>query len=57
MQAPLSDRARRILADPELARQLMQAILLGRDEKQKYTITLDGQELKLLRVSETRPRK
>jgi hypothetical protein len=57
MQAPLSKRARRILADPQLAKQLMQAILLGRDNRQKHTIMLDGKELRVVRVSEIRDRK
>jgi hypothetical protein len=57
MQAPLSKRARRILADPQLAKQLMQAILLGRDNRQKHTIMLDGKELRVVRVGEMRDRK
>lgn len=57
MQAPLSKRARRILADPDLARQLMQAILLGRDDREKHTIHLDGKSLKVVRVSEVKNRK
>jgi hypothetical protein len=56
MQAPLSKRARRILADPDLARQLMQAILLGRDNE-KRTILLDGKELRVVRVGEVRNKK
>lgn len=57
MQAPLSKRARRILADPALAKQLMQALLLGRDERQKHTIMLDGKELKVVRVGEIKNRR
>jgi hypothetical protein len=56
MQAPLSKTARRILADPDLARQLMQAILLGRDGA-KRTIVVDGQELQVVRVSEVSKKK
>jgi hypothetical protein len=57
MQAPLSKRARRILADPELARQLMQALLLNRNEPDKHTINLDGKELRVVRVGEIKNRK
>jgi hypothetical protein len=57
MQAPLSKRARRILADPELARQLMQALLLSRTEPDKHTINLDGKELRVVRVGEIKNRK
>lgn len=53
MQAPLSKRARRILADPALARQLMQA-LLSRDHNDKPTISLDGKKLQVVRVGEVR---
>lgn len=53
MQAPLSKRARRILADPALARQLMQA-LLSRDNNEKPTISLDGKKLQVVRVGEVR---
>jgi hypothetical protein len=56
MQAPLSDRARRILADPKLARQLMQALLLSRDSSHKHTINLDGKELRVVRVGEIKSR-
>jgi hypothetical protein len=57
MQAPLSKRARRILADPELAKQLMQALLLSRDDRDKHTINLDGKELRVVRVGEYKSRK
>lgn len=57
MQAPLSKRARRILADPELARQLMEALLLNREDRNKHTINLDGKELRVVRVGEVRNRK
>jgi hypothetical protein len=55
MQAPLSKRARRILADPILAKQLMEALLLSRGH-QKHTITLDGKELRVVRVGEIKSR-
>lgn len=57
MQAPLSKRARRILADPALAKQLMQALLLSRDVREKHTINLDGKELRVVRVGEVKSRK
>jgi len=57
MQAPLSKRARRILADPDLAKQLMQALLLNRDDRERHTITLDGKELRVVRVGEIKNRK
>lgn len=57
MQAPLSKRARRILADPALAKQLMQALLLSRDDREKHTINLDGKQLHVVRVGETKNRR
>lgn len=53
MKAPLSKRVRKMLADPELAKQLMKAILADRSntpENEKPTIKVDGQELRLERV-------
>lgn len=57
MKAPLSERARKILANPELAKQLMLAILAERlaersaiSNEEKPTIKLDGEELRLVRV-------
>ena len=55
MQAPLSKRARRILEDRNLAKQLMEALLLGSSDDPrhpKHTITLDGKILRVVRVSE-----
>ena len=55
MQAPLSKRARRILEDKNLARQLMEALLLGPGddpENPKHTIKMDGKTLRVVRVSE-----
>jgi hypothetical protein len=55
MQAPLSKRARRILEDRNLAKQLMEALLLGSSDdpnNPKHTITLDGKVLRVVRVSE-----
>ena len=57
MQAPLSKRARRILADPALAKQLMQALLLSRDEREKHTINLYGKQLLVVRVGEVKNRR
>jgi hypothetical protein len=57
MQAPLSKRARRILADPTLAKQLMQALLLSRDDREKHTINLDGKQLHVVRVGEIKNRR
>jgi hypothetical protein len=53
MQAPLSNRVRRILEDKTLARQLMQGLLTGFHENaSKQTIQLDGKNLRIVRVSE-----
>jgi hypothetical protein len=53
MKAPLSKRVRKILADNELSKQLMKAILADRSnvpDEEKPTIVVDGEELKLVRV-------
>lgn len=52
MQAPLSKRARKILADPRLAKQLMEVLLLSRTKREKNTIEVDGKELRVVRVGE-----
>ena len=54
MQAPLSKRVRKMLADPKLAKQLMKAILADRmnlPEHEKPTVVVDGEELRVERVS------
>ncbi|HYG20807.1 MAG TPA: hypothetical protein VD816_17840 [Ohtaekwangia sp.] len=57
MKAPLSERARKILSNPELAKQMMLAILAERlaerssnPNADRPTIKLDGEELRLVRV-------
>ncbi len=57
MQAPLSKRARKILADPVLAKQLMQALLLKGDGPGKHTISLEGKEFHVVRVGEVSNRR
>jgi hypothetical protein len=53
MQAPLSNRVRKILEDKTLARQLMEGVLLGiNDSASKNIIKVDGKNLRIVRVSE-----
>jgi hypothetical protein len=52
MQAPLSDRVKRILSDRKLSKQLMMAIQSERrnpDDIEGKTIEVDGQKLVLVR--------
>jgi hypothetical protein len=54
MQAPLSKKVRKILADRELSKKLMQAILAERSDPQdveKRTILVDGEKFRLVRVT------
>jgi hypothetical protein len=54
MQAPLSERVRRILSDRKLAKKLMMAIQSERrnpDDIEGKTIEFDGQKLVLTRAT------
>jgi hypothetical protein len=60
MQAPLSDRIRRILSDPKLAKKLMQAIQSERrnpEDIEGKTIEFDGKKLVLTRATALVPKK
>jgi hypothetical protein len=57
MKAPISKRTRKILDNPQLAKQLMLAIIADRlversmiSEEERPTIKVDGEELKLVRL-------
>ncbi|SKC74387.1 hypothetical protein [Ohtaekwangia koreensis] len=57
MKAPISKRTRKILDNPQLAKQLMLAIIADRlversmiSEDERPTIKVDGEELKLVRL-------